>query len=65
MRDSSDYNWGAAWIGMGVGAVVGAAVMGLSPKGASDVPQVAYMVGGALLFGVFGFFLGHALGNHD
>lgn len=61
----SKYNWGAAWIGMGVGAVLGAAVMGLWGAESSEIPPGAAMVGGALLFGIVGFFVGYAIGNHD
>jgi hypothetical protein len=61
----STYNWGAAWIGMGVGAVFGAAVMGLWGAESSEIPPGAAMVGGALLFGIVGFFVGYAIGNHD
>ena len=61
----STYNWGAAWIGMGVGAVVGAAVMGLWGAESSEIPYEGAMVAGALLFGIVGFFVGYAIGNHD
>jgi hypothetical protein len=65
VRGDSTYNWGAAWIGMGVGAVIGAAVMGLWGAESSEIPPGAAMVGGALLFGIVGFFVGYAVGNHD
>ncbi|HET9294358.1 MAG TPA: hypothetical protein VFO06_08700 [Gemmatimonadales bacterium] len=61
----SKYNWGAAWIGMGVGAVVGAAVMAFGGAESSEIPMGAGMVAGALLFGIVGFFVGYAIGNHD
>ena len=64
IRDST-YNWGAAWIGMGVGAVVGAAVVGFGGAESSEIPVGAGMVAGALLFGIVGFFVGYAIGNHD
>jgi hypothetical protein len=65
LRSDSTYNWGAAFIGMGVGAVVGAAIMGFGGAESSEIPVGAGMVAGALLFGIFGFFVGYAIGNHD
>lgn len=64
--DDSQYNWGAAWLGMGIGAVVGAGV-GLLILGPSEreAPPEAYALGGAILFGIVGFFVGYAIGNHD
>jgi hypothetical protein len=50
---------------MGVGAVVGAAVMGLWGAESSEIPYEGAMVAGALLFGIVGFFVGYAFGNHD
>jgi hypothetical protein len=46
------------------GAVVGAAVMGTWGAESSEIYGAA-MVGGALLFGIVGFFVGYAIGNHD
>jgi hypothetical protein len=63
-RDST-YNWDTAWIGLGVGAVVGAAVMAFGGAESSEIPVEAGMVAGALLFGILGFFVGYAIGNHD
>ncbi len=63
-RADSTYNWSAAWIGLGVGAVVGAAV-GLGAAESAEIPTEGGMVLGALLFGIFGFFVGYAIGNHD
>jgi hypothetical protein len=31
----------------------------------SEIPVEAGMVAGALLFGILGFFVGYAIGNHD
>jgi hypothetical protein len=64
VRGSSDYNWGAAWLGMGIGAIVGAG-LGYVVIGPSDgeAPPEAYAIGGALIFGIVGWFVGYAVGN--
>ena len=65
-RSDSTYNWSTAWIGLGVGALVGAAMgyLVLGPSDGEAAPET-YAIGGALLFGIVGFFVGYAIGNHD
>lgn len=64
--DSSRYNWTAGWIGMGVGAAVGAAFGALAPQlsGEGEGVDPGYVLGGALVFGIFGFVIGLAVGNN-
>ena len=63
--DSSRYNWKAGWIGMGVGAAVGSAFGALAPQlsGEGEGVDPGYVLGGALVFGIFGFVIGLAVGN--
>ena len=64
LADTSRYNWKAGWIGLGVGAAVGVAFGAWAPGEEGEGVYAPYMVGGALLFGILGFFVGLAIGNN-
>jgi hypothetical protein len=65
VKAPGEYNWGAGWIGMGIGAAVGAGFGALAPElsGEGDGVDPGYVLGGALIFGIFGFVIGLAVGN--
>lgn len=62
--DTSGYNWTPGWIGLGIGAAVGVGVGALAPGESGEGVYAPYMVAGAVVFGVLGFFVGLAIGNH-